>query len=416
LPAEQQAAAKAAYGNALWSETRELSLAHGQRLDGRSTTQIRPIWSEVGLLPRAHGSALFTRGETQAIVTCTLGSPDDAQRLDTLGDEGRTERFLLHYNFPPYSVGELRPLRGPGRREIGHGSLARRGLLVALPSDFPFTIRIESEITESNGSSSMATVCGGTMAMLHAGVPLTRPVAGIAMGLISDGTRHAVLSDILGDEDHLGDMDFKVVGTEHGITAIQLDNKLGGLPDQVLAQALEQARQGRLHILAEMAKTIAGPRKPSRFVPQAMRVAIMPDAIGALIGARGANIKGIAESTGAKVSVDDNGEVLIYATEAHSAQKARTMVLRSAGVLQIGRCYRGTVTGVKDFGAFVKINAANEGLVPVEELDKMPVRHAGDIAREGEEMIVAVLGADDRGRLRLSRKQAIGVDDAQIEY
>ncbi len=418
LPSDQQAAAKAAYSNAVWSETRELSLAHGRRLDGRTTTQIRPIWSEVGLLPRAHGSALFTRGETQAIVTCTLGSPDDALRIDSIAARGETEPFLLHYNFPPYSVGEIRPLRGPGRREIGHGSLARRGLLPLLPARtaFPYTIRIESEITESNGSSSMATVCGGTMAMLHAGVPLPRSVAGIAMGLISDGQRHAVLSDILGDEDHLGDMDFKVVGTEVGITAIQLDNKLGGLPDAVLAQALAQARDGRRHILAEMQKTIAAPATPSRFVPQAMRLSILPDAIGALIGARGANIKAITESSGARVSVDDQGEVLIYATDQNSAQRARTMVLRAAGVLKVGRCYRGTVTGVKEFGAFVKINAVNEGLVPIEELDRAPVRHPGDIAREGEEMIVAVLGADDRGRLRLSRRQALGVDEAQIEF
>ena len=417
LPPEAQAKAKAAYGNAVWQQTRELALGLGRRLDGRTTTQIRPIWSEVGLLPRAHGSALFTRGETQAIVTCTLGSPDDALRLDGMGADGATDRFILHYNFPPYSVGEIKPLRGPGRREIGHGSLARRGLRAVLPGPtYPFTIRIESEITESNGSSSMATVCGGAMAMLHAGVPLQRPVAGIAMGLISDGTRHAVLSDILGDEDHLGDMDFKVVGTDRGITAIQLDNKLGGLPAEVLAQAFAQARDGRLHILGEMQKTIAAPATPSRFVPKAARLAIMPDAVGALIGARGANIKGITEATGARVSVDDTGEVLIYATDQTAAQRAMIMVQRSAGVLKVGRCYRGTVTGVKDFGAFVKINAVNEGLVPVEELDHAPVRHAGDIAREGEEMIVAVLGADDRGRLRLSRRQALGVDDAQIEF
>jgi len=418
LAAEAQPAAKAAFGNAVWSETRELALAEGRRLDGRSTTEIRPIWSEVGLLPRAHGSALFTRGETQALVTCTLGSPEDALRIDGIAAFGDTDRFILHYNFPPYSVGEIRALRGPGRREIGHGSLARRGLRPVLPagSDYPYTIRIESEITESNGSSSMATVCGGTMAMLHAGVPLARPVAGIAMGLISDGTRHAVLSDILGDEDHLGDMDFKVVGTERGITAIQLDNKLGGLPKDVLAQAFAQARTGRLHILAAMQKTIAAPATPSRFVPQARRLAIMPDAIGALVGARGANIKGITEATGARVSVDDNGEVLIYATDQNSAQRAAVMVQRSAGVLKVGRCYRGTVTGVKDFGAFVRINAVNEGLVPVEELDKAPVRHAGDVAKEGDEMIVAVIGADDRGRLRLSRRQALGVDDAQIEF
>ncbi|HZN38303.1 MAG TPA: polyribonucleotide nucleotidyltransferase [Planctomycetota bacterium] len=418
LPAEQQLGAKPAYAAAVWSRTRELALGEGRRLDGRTTTEIRPIWSEVGLLPRAHGSALFTRGETQAIVTCTLGSPDDALRREGIAADGQTERFMLHYNFPPYSVGEIRALRGPGRREIGHGSLARRGLLAVLPPHdaFPYTIRIESEITESNGSSSMATVCGGTMAMLHAGVPLQRPVAGIAMGLVSDGTRHAVLSDILGDEDHLGDMDFKVVGSERGITAIQLDNKLGGLPDTVLAQAFAQAREGRLHILAEMKKTIAAPATPSRFVPRALHLAIMPDAIGALVGARGANIKAITESTGARVSVDDTGEVLIYATDQNSAQRASIMVQRSAGVLKVGRCYRGTVTGVKDFGAFVKINAVNEGLVPVEELDKAPVRHASDIAREGEEMVVAVIGADDRGRLRLSRRQALGVDDAQVEF
>ncbi|MBX3461738.1 MAG: polyribonucleotide nucleotidyltransferase [Planctomycetes bacterium] len=417
LTAEAAPAARAAFAAAAWTETRALAL-DGHRLDGRGPTDIRPIWSEVGLLPRAHGSALFTRGETQAIVTCTLGSPDDAQRVDGLAADGATERFLLHYNFPPYSVGEIRPLRGPGRREIGHGSLARRGLRCVLPaaSEFPFTIRIESEITESNGSSSMATVCGGSMAMLHAGVPLARPVAGIAMGLVSDGARHVVLSDILGDEDHLGDMDFKVVGTERGITAIQLDNKLGGLPDTVLAGALAQARDGRLHVLAAMRQTISAPAEPSRFVPRALRLSIMPDAVGALIGTRGANIKAITETSGARVSVGDSGEVLIYATEQASAQRAAILVQRSAGVLKVGRCYRGTVTGVKDFGAFVRINAVNEGLVPVEELDRAPVRHAGDVAREGEEMVVAVLGADDRGRLRLSRRQALGVDDSQIEY
>jgi polyribonucleotide nucleotidyltransferase len=417
-PAEQHAALLAAFELAVWRTARELVLDGNPRLDGRTPTQIRPIWGEVGLLPRAHGSALFTRGETQAIVTCTLGSPDDAQRLDGLAAQGSTDPFLLHYNFPPYSVGEIRPLRGPGRREIGHGSLARRGLRPVLPApqDHPFTIRIEAEITESNGSSSMATVCGGTLAMLHAGVPLATSAAGIAMGMVSDGSRHVVLSDILGDEDHLGDMDFKVVGTARGITAIQLDNKLGGLPAEVLEQALRQARDGRLHILAEMAKILAAPAQPSRFVPRAARLAILPEAIGALIGARGANIKAITEATGAKVSVDDAGEVLIYATEQHAAQRATSMVLRSAGVLEVGRCYRGTVTGVKDFGAFVRVNAVNEGLVPIEELDAQPVRHAGDIAREGEEMVVAVLGADDRGRLRLSRRQALGVDEAQIVF
>ncbi|MAD34452.1 MAG: polyribonucleotide nucleotidyltransferase [Planctomycetes bacterium] len=418
LAEEARPCAKQAFGDAVWEQMRENVLATGARLDGRGETDIRPIWSEVGLLPRAHGSALFTRGETQAIVTCTLGSPDDALRQGNLADETDRKSFFLHYNFPPYSVGETRPLRGPGRREIGHGSLARRGLQPLMPTQtrFPFTVRVESEITESNGSSSMATVCGGSMAMMHAGVPIDRPLAGIAMGLISDGARHAVLSDIIGDEDHLGDMDFKVVGTERGITAIQLDNKLGGLPDEVLAKALEQARDGRLHILAEMAKTIAAPGEPSRHVPQAFHISIMPDAVGALIGPRGANIKGITEATGAKVSVNDEGGVLIYATDATSATRAREMVQRSAGVLHVGKCYRGTVTGVKDFGAFVRINAVNEGLVPIEELDKDRVQRAADVAKEGDEMIVAVIGADDRGRLRLSRRQALGVTDAQIEF
>ena len=418
LADDAHAAAKQAYGDAVWEEMRESVLATESRLDGRSKTEIRPIWSEVGLLPRAHGSALFTRGETQAIVTCTLGSPDDALRPGNLADDTNKHSFFLHYNFPPYSVGETRPLRGPGRREIGHGALARRGLTPLMPSSnkYPFTIRIESEITESNGSSSMATVCGGSLAMMHAGVPLARPVAGIAMGLISDGKRHAVLSDILGDEDHLGDMDFKVVGTSNGITAIQLDNKLGGLPDVVLEQAFAQARDGRLHILAEMQTTLDEPAQPSRFVPQAFHIAIMPDAVGALIGPRGANIKAITASTGARVSVDETGMVLIYATDQTSATKAKLLVQRSAGVLHVGRCYRGTVTGVKDFGAFVKINAVNEGLVPIEELANEHLECAGDVAVEGEEMIVAVLGADDRGRLRLSRRQALGVGESLIEF
>ena len=396
---------------------RQQILGGEPRIDGRDTRTVRPITIRTGVLPRTHGSALFTRGETQALVVGTLGTARDEQIIDALMGEYR-DRFMFHYNFPPYATGETGRVGSPKRREIGHGRLAKRALIAVLPTgeEFAYSMRVVSEITESNGSSSMATVCGGTMAMLHAGVPLRRMVAGIAMGLISDGTRHAVLSDILGDEDHLGDMDFKVVGTEVGITAIQLDNKLGGLPDEVLAQAFAQARTGRLHILAEMKKTIAAPAEPSRFVPRAMRLSIMPDAVGALIGARGANIKAITESTGAKVTVGDDGEVLVYATDQVSAQRARVLVQRSAGVLKVGRCYRGTVTGVKDFGAFVKINAVNEGLVPIEELDRVPVRAASDIAREGEEMIVAVLGADDRGRLRLSRRQALGVDEAQIEF
>ena len=417
-PADQQPAARAAAELTTWQEMREMVLATGKRIDGRTATDIRQVNCETGLLPRVHGSALFTRGETQALVSCTLGSPEDAMRAEGLAGEGETVRFLLHYNFPPYSVNEAKPLRGPGRREIGHGSLARRGLAAVLPdfAAFPYTIRLESEITESNGSSSMASACGGSLALLHAGVPLLRPVAGIAMGLITDGTRTAILSDILGDEDHLGDMDFKVVGTERGVTAIQLDNKVGGLPHETLAAAFEQARAGRLHILGIMNATLASPATPSRFVPRALRIAIMPDSVGALIGSRGANIKAITAATGARVSVDDNGLVLVYATSDTSARAASLMVARSAGVLKAGRCYRGTVTGIKDFGVFVRINPVNEGLVPVEELDGKPVRHPGDIAREGEEMVVMVLGADDRGRLRLSRRQALDAGDDQVEF
>ena len=418
LDDDAQSAAEAACESFVKSRMRESVLATGGRIDGRGPTDIRSIWCETGLLPRAHGSALFTRGQTQAIVTCTLGSSEDGQRVDGLHGRDHVEPFLLHYNFPPYSVGETRPLRGPGRREIGHGSLARRGLLPLLPdqAEFPYTIRIESEITESNGSSSMATACGATLAMLHAGVPLKRSVAGIAMGLITDGQRNAVLSDILGDEDHLGDMDFKVIGTETGVTAIQLDNKIGGIAFELLEQALAQAREGRLHILDKMNAVLGQPAKPSDFVPRAERTSIMPESIGALIGPRGANIKSITDQTGARVSVDDEGTVLVYATEQLAARRAMLMVKRAAGILHKGRCYRGTVTGVKDFGVFVRVNAVNEGLVPIEELDDQRVQNPGDIAKEGDEMVVAVLGADPRGRLRLSRKQAKGAGDAQIEF
>ena len=417
IPEDRLDAHKAAFQKAKTHLTRERVLTGKARLDGRGPEDIRPIWCLAGFLPRAHGSAVFTRGETQSIVSCTLASTDEAQRVDGLG--GLTdERFLLHYNFPPYSVGEIRPLRGPGRREIGHGTLARRGLQAVFPpvEDWPYTVRVESEITESNGSSSMATVCGGTLAMLDAGVPLKRPTAGIAMGLISDGQRTAVLSDILGDEDHLGDMDFKVIGTSEGVTALQLDNKIGGLTTETLTQALEQAKAGRLHILAAMAETLATPRKEgSPHAPRVHKTAILPQAIGALIGPRGANIQGITKRTGANVTVEDDGQVLVYATTRHAADEALAAVQRSAGIVHKGKCYRGTVTGVRDFGVFVKINELNEGLVPVEELDKDRVDPM-KLAKEGDEMVVSVLGADPRGRLRLSRKAALGAGDAQIVF
>lgn len=388
--------------------TRDLILC-GTRPDGRAADAIRPIGTEVGLLPRAHGSALFTRGETQAIVTCTLGSTTDAQRLEGL-DGSTQQRFLLHYNFPPYSVGEARPLRGPGRREIGHGTLARRGLTAVLPDmeHYPYTVRVESEISESNGSSSMATVCGGSLAMMHAGVPLRRPVAGIAMGLVTDGERTAILSDILGDEDHLGDMDFKVVGTAEGITALQLDNKVGGLASETLAEALDQARRGRLEILEAMARTLAAPnRDVSPHAPQVLETAILPSSIGQLVGPKGANIRSIQEDTGARVSIADDGRVTVYASERTAAQKALARVFDAAGVLRVGTVYPGVVTGVKDFGVFVRINAINEGLVPREELGGRKGQRPDEIVSSGDEVEVEVLGADDRGRLRLSRRRAL---------
>ncbi|MBK8974463.1 MAG: polyribonucleotide nucleotidyltransferase [Planctomycetes bacterium] len=401
---------------------REQILGGGRRLDGRGTEDIRPIWTEVGWLPRTHGSSIFTRGETQALVTCTLGTAEEAQRVDGLGGL-RDQHFLLHYNFPPYSVGEVRPLRGPGRREIGHGFLARRGLEAVLPSfdAFPYTIRIESEISESNGSSSMATACGGSLALMNAGVPIARPVAGIAMGLVTDGERTAVLSDILGDEDHLGDMDFKVVGTEVGVTALQLDNKVGGLTREQLAQALDQARRGRLHILGEMAKTLAAPNATvSTRAPQVVKTQIMPESVAVLIGPRGQTIKGIAAATGANVNVGDDGVVRIYAAQEAAARKALQMVGRTAGVVRRGGFYRGTISGARDFGVFVRLNEVTEGLVPREELFERSAEGRQQAEKtqfeNGDEMVVRVIGVDDRGRLRLSRRAALGVDEALIEW
>ncbi|MFO1052830.1 MAG: polyribonucleotide nucleotidyltransferase [Planctomycetota bacterium] len=406
-----------AFDHAKHELVREAILAEGRRLDGRGLEDVRPISGEVGLLPRAHGSALFTRGETQAIVTCTLGTAEEQLRNEGLA--GTTyEPFLLHYNFPPYSVGEIRPLRGPGRREIGHGFLARRGLLPVLPrfDGFPYTIRIESEITESNGSSSMATVCGGCLALMNCGVPITRPVAGIAMGLVTDGTRIAVLTDILGDEDHLGDMDFKVVGTEVGVTALQLDNKVGGLSAEQLAQALDQARRGRLHVLLEMKKILPAPAPAlAPRAPRVIRTTIMPDSVAVLIGPRGQTIKGIGAATGATVNVDDEGVVRIYAAQEETAKKALRMVGKVAGVVKRGGYYSGTVTRVENFGVFVRINEVVEGLVPRDEL----FEHRREPDREftpGDEVRVRVLGADARGRLEFSRRAAIGVDEALVEF
>jgi polyribonucleotide nucleotidyltransferase len=410
----------AAVGEALSELThrllRELVLDEGKRADGRSTTQIRPITCDAGWLPRTHGSALFTRGETQAMVSCTLGSQEDSQTIETLfGTE--TERFLLQYNFPPYSVGEVRAQRGPSRREVGHGALARRALLGALPTydKFPYVVRLVSDISESNGSSSMATVCGGSLALMDAGVPIALPVAGIAMGLIQEGERVAILSDILGDEDHLGDMDFKVAGTEKSITAVQMDNKIGGLSRDVLKRALAQARDGRLHILAEMKKCLERPRAElSKHAPRVVSLRIRPERIRDLIGPRGKTIQEIQASTGSRISVDDSGLVLIYASGEASFRDAKKQVQFAAGDLEVGKLYRGTVVAVKDFGAFVRVMANTEGLVHISELAPERVNRVSDVVREGEEIIVRVLGVDSGGKIRLSRKEALGASGEDV--
>ncbi|MFO0983461.1 MAG: polyribonucleotide nucleotidyltransferase [Planctomycetota bacterium] len=389
---------------------RELVLNQGRRADGRSVRQIRPITAEASWLPRAHGSALFTRGETQAMVTCTLGSQEDAQTIETIfGTE--TDRFLLQYNFPPYSVGEVRASRGPSRREVGHGALARRALQHVLPGydKFPYVVRVVSDISESNGSSSMATVCGGCLALMDAGVPLSSPVAGIAMGLIQEGDRVAVLSDILGDEDHLGDMDFKVAGTDKSITAVQMDNKIGGLRREVLKQALEQAREGRLHILAEMQKCLAKPRPQlSKYAPRVMSLRIRPERIRELIGPRGKTIQDIQAATRARINVDDSGLVIIYASDEQSFREAKRQVQHVAGDLEVGKLYRGTVVAVKEFGAFVRLLASTEGLVHVSELAAERFGRVSDVVKEGDEIVVRVLGVDGAGKIRLSRKEALG--------
>lgn len=387
----------------------------GIRADGRASNQVRPIRCEVGVLPRVHGSALFTRGETQAFVVTTLGTGRDEQEVEGLAGTER-DRFHLFYNFPPYSVGEIRPLRGPGRREIGHGNLARRSLEPVLPGPeaFPYTIKIESEITESNGSSSMASVCGGCLALMDAGVPITRPVAGIAMGLIQAGDKAVVLSDIIGAEDHLGDMDFKVAGTEQGVTAVQLDNKVGSLPFDLLEKALAQAREGRLHILGEMAKALAEPR--SDLAPQAPRIAVLkirPHRIRDLIGPGGRNIQDLQADTGTRVDVTDDGTVRIYASELAALGHAKKRVFDLTGEPEVGRLYRGTVTGVKEFGCFVRLFQGIEGLVHVSELGDGHVRDVAQVCAEGDTMVVKVLGVDN-GKISLSRRAALGAAEEEI--
>ncbi|GLK53616.1 MAG: polyribonucleotide nucleotidyltransferase [Maricaulis sp.] len=378
----------------------------GKRIDGRSLDQVRPIVSEAGILPRTHGSALFTRGETQAMVVATLGTGEDEQFIDDLTGTYK-EKFLLHYNFPPYSVGETSFRLAPGRREIGHGKLAWRAVRAVLPNheDFPYTIRLVSEITESNGSSSMATVCGASLALMDAGVPITRPVSGIAMGLIKDPDGVAVLSDILGDEDHLGDMDFKVAGTSEGITSLQMDIKIAGITEDIMTTALEQAKGGRMHILGEMGKALGEARTElGEFAPRIETITIPTDKIRDVIGSGGKVIREIVEKTGAKVDVNDDGVIKVSSSDAASIKAALDWIHGLTAEPEEGQIYKGKVVKVMDFGAFVNFFGPKDGLVHVSQMKKERVNHPSDIVAEGQEVYVKLLGFDDRGKVRLSMK------------
>ncbi|MFH1215669.1 MAG: polyribonucleotide nucleotidyltransferase [Pseudomonadota bacterium] len=385
-------------------------IVHDQkRIDGRSFDDIRPISSEIAILPRAHGSALFTRGETQALVTSTLGSGEDEQRVETLGGMENMP-FMLHYNFPPFCVGEVRFMRGPSRRDIGHGALATRAIQAILPDNgtFPYTIRIVSDVLESNGSSSMATVCGGCLSLMDAGVPIKQPVSGVAMGLIKDGDNVVVLSDILGDEDHLGDMDFKVCGTADGITALQMDIKIEGISKEIMTKALEQAKGGRLHILGKMNEAIKEPRaKLPEHAPKIFNMQINPDKIRDLIGPGGKMIKSITAEYGVKIDVEDSGKVMIFAPDGIVGQKVYDRVSEITAEVEVGKIYTGKVQKIVDFGAFVEILPGTDGLIHISELDNKRVEKVTDVLQEGDEVTVKVLNVDQRGKIRLSRKAAI---------
>jgi polyribonucleotide nucleotidyltransferase len=394
---------------------RDLIVKDGRRLDGRGLADVRPVSCEVELLPRTHGSALFTRGETQALVVATLGTSSDEQKIDALIGE-HYKRFMLHYNFPPFSTGEVKFLRSPGRREIGHGALAERALAPIIPAeeDFPYTVRIVSEVLESNGSSSMATVCGGSLSLMDAGVPIKAPVAGVAMGLIREGDEVRVLSDILGDEDHLGDMDFKVAGTEAGVTAVQMDIKIGGVTRAIMSKALEQARESRLHILGIMNGTIATPRSDlSTYAPRIVTIKIKPDRIRDLIGPGGKVIRGIVEETGAKIDVEDDGTVRVASADGPALQKALERVRAITAEAEVGRIYRGTVRKIVDFGAFVEIFPGTDGLVHISQLADERVRKVSDVLKEGDVIDVKVLEVDRSGKIRLSRKDALKAGGSQ---
>jgi len=395
---------------------RDEALERGVRLDGRKFDEIRPIWTETGVLPRVHGSVVFTRGETQALVSCTLGTADDQQKIEHVTGE-QYRRFMLHYNFPPFSVGETGPQRGPGRREIGHGALAERALAPMIPAEekFAYTIRLVSDILESNGSSSMASVCGGSMAMMDAGVPMTAAVAGIAMGLIMDEKtgKYAVLSDIAGAEDHYGDMDFKVAGTAKGITALQMDIKVTGINSEIMAKALEQARAGRMHILGEMAKTLGDTRVDmSQFAPRIITIKIPVDKIRDVIGPGGKMIRSIIERTGVKIDVEDNGQVNVASADGESAAKAIGIIQELTATPELNKTYMGKVQRITDFGAFVEIMAGTDGLLHVSEIANHRVKDVRDELKEGQQILVKVINIDPTGKIRLSRK-ALLQDEAQ---
>ncbi|MBX7139022.1 MAG: polyribonucleotide nucleotidyltransferase [Oligoflexia bacterium] len=392
----------------LYNMVREMAFSEKRRIDGRDFTTVRPISIDLGILPRTHGSSLFTRGETQAIVVATLGTDSDSQRIDALGGEGE-KTFMLHYNFPPFSVGETKPMRGPGRREVGHGALAERAVRELIPDqkDFPYVIRIVSEITESNGSSSMATVCGSSLALMDAGVPLKSAVAGVAMGLMKEGDKCAILTDILGDEDHLGDMDFKVCGTEKGITALQMDIKIKGLDQKIMGQALEQARTGRLHILGEMKKAISEPRSNmSKHAPRIVTMKINTEKIRDVIGPGGKTIRSITESTGVKMDVSDDGTINIASSDEVKLKAAMEIVRSLTAEAEIGKIYKGIVRRIADFGAFVEILPGTDGLVHISQLADRRVNRVTDVLNEGDEVYVKVLEVDRQGKIRLSVKEA----------
>ena len=411
MPEDQHAHIGTVLGDIEYRVLRDQVLESGLRVDGRKPTDVRAISIDTKLLPRAHGSALFTRGQTQALVSTTLGTANDVQRLDSIDHAKETTKsFMLHYNFPPFSTGEVRPMRGTSRREIGHGNLAERALQGVLPpfEEFPYTIRIVSDVLESNGSSSMASVCGGSLSLFDAGVPIKSAVAGVAMGLIKEGKKYAILTDILGTEDHLGDMDFKVAGTKAGITSIQMDIKIQGLDISLMEEALSQAKAGRLHILGEMDKALPAKREEmSPYAPRIITVQINPEKIGELIGPKGKNIRGIQDETGAELAVDDSGLVTIAAVGAESMERARQMVMAITVEPIVGETYEGPVKSTTAFGAFIEIMPGTEGLVHISELQWGRTEKTEDVVKKGDRVKVKLIERDERGRLRLSMKALV---------